>query len=164
MSETKDNPMPDKIIKVRAVKNANIRHRTYFGNSLRRTKQSFKDECDVNNIMRKFEKTGLIDHVNNHQGEYGQFIGFDDYHTSLNQIQDAEASFMTIPAKIRAKFDNSAGKFLAFAQNPDNLPKMVEMGLAKARPKTPETPENPTPTSKAAKQASDEPAQNPANP
>src|SRR6185369_4770159 len=28
------------------------------------TKQSFKDECDINNIVRRFEATGIVDHIN----------------------------------------------------------------------------------------------------
>lgn len=27
------------------------------------TKQSFKDECDINQIVAKFEKTGLVNHL-----------------------------------------------------------------------------------------------------
>lgn len=94
------------------------------------TKQSFKDECDVNNIMKKFEKTGLLDHVNNHKGDYGNYIGYEDYQTSLNRIASAQDAFNTIPASIRARFDNSPLEFLRFAQNPENFDKMVEMGLA----------------------------------
>ncbi len=97
-------------------------------------KQSFRDECDINWIMARFEKTGLVNHLNTHQGNYGSFIGFEDYHTSMNQILAAETSFMTLPARVRAKFENDAAEFLRFAQDPKNLPEMVEMGLAHKRP------------------------------
>ena len=36
-----------------------------------RTRQSMRDECDINAIMRKYIKTGAIDHVNKYSGEYG---------------------------------------------------------------------------------------------
>ncbi len=97
-------------------------------------KQSFKEECDINNIMRKFKESGVIEHLNTHHGDYGNFIGFDDYQTSLNKIHEAQDAFMTLPVTVRKQFDNSPQLFLAFAQNPDNLEKMQEMGLA---PKTP---------------------------
>ncbi len=103
--------------------------------------------------MRKFEKRGTIEHLNTHKGDYGNFIGFQDYHTSLNQILDAEAAFQTIPAKIRAQFQNDPATFLEFAQNPENQEDLVELGLARARPPEPvegdqpsaqgETPEKP---------------------
>ncbi len=94
------------------------------------TKQSFADECDVNNIMKRFEKTGVLDHLNTHQGDYADFIGVEDYKTSMDRIQAATAAFMTIPARIRAQFDNDPAKFVAFAEDPDNLDAMVDLGLA----------------------------------
>lgn len=97
-------------------------------------KQSFKDECDINHIMAHFEKSGLIDHFNTHQGDYGDFAGVEDYHSSLLRIHAAEAAFMTIPSKIRAQFDNDASKFLAFAQDPNNYDALVDLGLAERQP------------------------------
>ena len=96
--------------------------------------QSFQAECDVNGIMKKFEKTGLLDHVNEHHGDYGNYIGFDDYHASLNSIRAAEDAFNSIPAKIRAKFDNDPAQFLLFVQDDDNHDEIVAMGLANAGP------------------------------
>ncbi len=98
------------------------------------TKQASKDETDINWIMARFEKTGLLDHLNTHQGEYGDFIGFEDYHTSMNRIRDAEVAFATIPAKVRAHFNNDAAEFLRIAQDPDQHDLMVELGLARAAP------------------------------
>ncbi len=102
-----------------------------------RTKQSFKDETDINLIMARHKASGVIDHLNTHQGDYGNFIGYQDYHTSLNQILEAEDAFLTIPAKTRSIFDNDPGKFLAFVQNPDNLDEMIELGLAPPKPVKP---------------------------
>lgn len=105
-----------------------------------RTKQSFAKESNINLIMAKYEKTGLIDHLNQFEGRYGDFIHYQDYHSSMNQIRQAGEAFMTIPATVRAKFDNDPAKFLEFAQNPDNLEELVEMGLARAKPITSEAP------------------------
>ena len=95
-----------------------------------RTKQSFKKECDINNIMSKYEKTGIISHCRQHGGEYGDFIAAPDYHTAMTEITRAEEMFMAIPAGVRAKFGNDPAAFLAFAQDPENLEEMREMGLA----------------------------------
>lgn len=95
-----------------------------------RTKQSFKKETDINFILAQSEKGLLVTHLNAHQGSYGDFIAAPDYHTALNRIHDADAAFMTIPASIRARFNNDAAQFLAFAQDTDNLAEMREMGLA----------------------------------
>lgn len=96
-----------------------------------RTKQSFAEESNINIIMRRYEKTGVLDHFNRHQGDYGNFLNAPDYHTALNGIRAAETAFMELPAGVRSKFQNNPAAFLDFVQNPDNLEEMVEMGLAK---------------------------------
>lgn len=104
-----------------------------------RAKQNFKDECDINKIMAKYEKRGTIEHLNQHQGKYGDFIHAQDYHLSLNLLLAADDAFASIPSKIRAKFDNDPAIFLDFAQNPENLDQMISMGLAPSRPREPGT-------------------------
>lgn len=98
------------------------------------TKQSFQAECNINEIMSKFDKTGLLEHLNTHQGDYGNFLGFEDYHTSVNRVIEANEAFMTIPAAVRAKFNNDPAKFMEFAQDHENLDELIEMGLANPRP------------------------------
>lgn len=93
--------------------------------------QEFKTQCDVNHIMRKFEKTNLLNHVNRREGQYGDFMEARSYHESLNLIREADEMFMTVPSKIRERFDNDAGKFLAFVQDEANAEAMAEMGLLK---------------------------------
>lgn len=91
------------------------------------TKQSHKDECDVNMIMVRFEKTGLIDHINQFKGGYGDAIGVVDYHTAQNQIIAADAAFLSLPAKLRARFHNDPGAFLSFADNPANAKELAAL-------------------------------------
>ena len=99
-----------------------------------RTKQSFAEESNINVIMAKYEKTQMLTHLNTHQGNYGSFIGYADYHTSMNAIRLAEEMFMAIPATTRAEFDNDPARFLEFVQDEKNHDRMVELGLAYAKP------------------------------
>jgi phage internal scaffolding protein len=94
------------------------------------------ENCDINNIMAKYEKTGIIEHCRDHQGQYGDFSEIIDYQATLQLVQDAHDMFLTLPAKVRKKFDNDPGKFLQYADDPANLAEMREMGLV-----PPETPE-----------------------
>lgn len=94
------------------------------------THQSFKDECDINNIMSRYAKTGVVTHVNRFQGRYGDFSEIADYQTALGIVKNAEEMFLTLPAQIRAEFDNDPGTFIEFAENPANLDRMVQLGLA----------------------------------
>ena len=99
------------------------------------TKQSFQEECDVNRIMKRFEKTGLMEHVNTFGGAYGDYTSVpQDYQACLDQVREAQEMFMTIPAKVRAQFDNDPGAFLAFVGDPANAEEMVKMGLANPPP------------------------------
>lgn len=108
-----------------------------------RTHQSFKDQCDVNRIMAKFEETGTIDHANTYRGLYGDFSALADYHTLCNQVIRAQSMFMELPSKIRAMFRNDPGEFLAFAEDPENAEQMVELGLMRPEdvPEAPPEPE-----------------------
>lgn len=95
-----------------------------------RTRQSFNDETNINNIMARFDKTGLIDHVNEHQGSYGDFSEISDYHTALNHVIQAQDSFNSLPSKLRAHFDNDPGLFLDFMTDPANTEEIKKMGLS----------------------------------
>lgn len=93
------------------------------------TKQAFRDECNVNTIMQKYQKTGLLPHVNAHKGFYGDFTDVQDYQTSLNQVMAAQDMFSELPSSIRIQFDNDPAKFLHFVGDPENRDQMREMGL-----------------------------------
>lgn len=95
-----------------------------------RTEQTHKTECDINNILRRYDSTGLITHVNNTVAQYGDFSEVDDYQTSLQKVMDAENAFLALPSEARKFFENDPAKFLDFAADPKNHEVMVELGLA----------------------------------
>lgn len=119
------------------------------------THQAHKRECDVNNIMAKFEKTGVLEHRNTYQGEYADFTNAPmDYQESLNQVLEAEEMFSSLPSKIRARFGNSPAAFLDFVDNPESGPEMVKMGLAVQQPE--DVFEEPKKTTEITKKVSEE--------
>lgn len=93
-----------------------------------RTKQSFRDECDINNILRQFNVTGELP-VGSVQPQYGDFSGITDYQSALNAVMAAQDSFLALPAKVRAKFDNDPALFVEFASNEANRDEMKALGL-----------------------------------
>lgn len=86
-------------------------------------------DCDINNIMARYERDGLLPHVNQFQGQYGDFTGVVDYQSALNVVMNAEDCFLSLPAQIRKRFDNDPGSFLDFVTNPENRDEMISMGL-----------------------------------
>jgi len=104
------------------------------GDSL--TQQHFKAETDIINIIKKHDRTGIIEHVARGVAHYGDYSEINEYAEALNMVNSANASFMELPAEIRAMFGNNAGEFFEFATNPENKTKMEDLGLAE-RPNTP---------------------------
>lgn len=96
-----------------------------------RAKQSMKDECDINFIMAKYQKTGLVNHLSRFQGEYGDFPDLTlDFQEAMQALADASEMFETIPASIRKRFNNDPGEFLSFATDPQNQSELQRLGLA----------------------------------
>lgn len=90
--------------------------------------QHFKDECDINNILRQFNITGLLPE-SPLSPRYGDFSGISDYHTALNRVIAAQDEFEALPAQIRARFDNDPAKLIEFLDNEANRPVAEELGL-----------------------------------
>lgn len=93
-----------------------------------KTQQSFKAETDINNILKKYQKTGAITHLNEHGENYG-FATATDYHAALNLQISAQNMFNALPSSLRSKFEGDPAKFLAFVQDETNLPEMQTLGL-----------------------------------
>lgn len=91
--------------------------------------QSDYDRSDINLIVERFIRTGVLESVRQTQGQYGDFSEIKNYRSALDQVRRAEESFMTLPATVRAKFDNDPGQFLDFIHDPTNEKEMFEMGL-----------------------------------
>lgn len=116
-----------------------------------KTRQSMKDECDINVIMRKYTKTGIIDFVNNREPQFGDATGI-DFQVAMDTVQEAQTMFGEMPASVRKKFNNDPALFLDFVSDPNNLDELYELGLAvKPKEEVPaQTPEevaaNPAPS------------------
>lgn len=106
-----------------------------FSKSVSRTKQSMKAECDINNIMRKYQRTGAIAHVRQFGGQYGD-VSPVDFHEAMNTVLEAEKMFLALPATLRRRFDNDPAEFLRFVQDPATVEEQIELGLREA-PKRP---------------------------
>lgn len=98
-----------------------------------RTKQSFKEECDINNIMARFQRTGVLDFTTRHQGTYMDVTGL-DYQRAMDLVVQGQELFDALPSSLRSRFHNEPAEFLDFVQDPKNAAELVELGLAKARP------------------------------
>lgn len=95
------------------------------------THKSMAAECDINQIMLKWQKTGVIEHRNTFQGQYSDFTNTPtDYQEAMNQVLEADEMFSSLPSSVRKRFANDPANFLEFVGDPTNIPEMIKLGLA----------------------------------
>lgn len=102
-----------------------------------KTKQSFKEEADTNNIVKKHGRLAIQQQAALAIKEYGDYTEINEYQQSLDLIRNSNENFAKLPSEIRKEFNNNAGEFLEFATNPKNEEKMYELGIAKRPLKEP---------------------------
>lgn len=114
-----------------------------------RTKQSFKDECDINTIMARYQQTGqLPDLLTKNNGQYLDVTGY-DYQEAMQLVAGAHSLFAELPSHVRLRFENDPSQFLAFTSDPKNREEMARLGLLRADYKPAEPPAS-TPAEKPA--------------
>jgi len=97
-------------------------------------KQSEKDSCDINVILRRYEKTGILPDLIKQDPQYGDFADVPDFQAAHAIVSMAMAQFEALDAPLRKRFDNDPAQFLAFATDKANLEEMRKLGLAKPAP------------------------------
>lgn len=96
------------------------------------THQSFKDECDINNLVARYQRTGSWSDgmtIPSVQPSFGTFDQNFTYYEAQNLIKRAENEFMSLPASVRSRFDNDPGKLLSFVDDPANAEEAAKLGL-----------------------------------
>ncbi|WNK14899.1 MAG: internal scaffolding protein [Microvirus sp.] len=95
------------------------------------TKQADLKDCDINLIMRRYEKTGYLPDLIVKDGRYGDFSEVPDYQEACNIVKHADEQFQALDVEIRNRFSNDPAKFLAFVTDPKNIDEIDKMGLLK---------------------------------
>lgn len=95
-----------------------------------KTIQSGKNEANINNIIKKYDKRQLVADAQAAIKNYGDFTTINEYQESQNIIAQATQSFAALPSEIRQRFGNNPGEFFEFATNPANNAELIKLGLA----------------------------------
>lgn len=93
------------------------------------TLQSHAEDADINVMMRRFIKTGVLPQARR-LPTYGDFSDIGTYREALDRIRVADDSFMSLDPAIRARFGGDPAAFVDFCSDPANLPELRRMGLA----------------------------------
>lgn len=121
-----------------------------FGESM--TQQHFKDECDINNILKSYR--GKI--PASEEPAFFMDCTVNDLQSAYEIAEDIGARFDSLDSEVRARFNNNPLELLEFVHNADNATAAIELGLL---PK-PEPAPAPAPAPEPAPAPAPEPVEN----
>lgn len=93
------------------------------------TQQNFKDETDLNIMIRKY---GVLPVSEVNWKEFDATVIPQDYQQLQNMLLEADQAFMELPADVRKAADNDPQKFLAIVESQQAEIKKQERESAKA--------------------------------
>lgn len=98
-----------------------------------KVKAAFAGECDINTIMRRALKTGVlpVDGLDR-KPMFGDFSDIGDFHSVQNRLIACQESFLTLGADIRERFNNDPAQLLAFLSDVKNKDEAIKLGLIEA--------------------------------
>lgn len=108
------------------------------------TVQSQTEDSDINVIWERYVKGADLPISQLRVPLEGDFADVTDYFGAQLAMRSVSETFDRLPAKIRNRFDNDAGKFFQFCTDWDNLPELEAMGFDVAAYKAPEEPAAPS--------------------
>lgn len=100
-----------------------------------KTDQSFKEDCDVNIVLKKFMKTGQLTHVNRKTASYSDVSEVPNLLDAHVQLSEAKKAFMKLPAELRKKLGNNPLALDEYLRDPENLEEAIQYGLLEKRAK-----------------------------
>ena len=101
------------------------------------TQQHFKDECDVNKIVDRYVKTGILEHQSAIDAHYGDVSELPtDLMAAYDAVGRAEAAFADLPSDVRKSLDNDPARLQEWLANPDNRADAEKYGLLLSKSQT----------------------------
>lgn len=90
--------------------------------------QHFREEVKINNIIAKYNKTGIISHVAKTRKVFGEFRDLADGIQDLDKVVKAQQAFDTLPPPLKKEFGDIKG-FFEYLGNEKNHDQLVQWGI-----------------------------------
>jgi len=98
------------------------------------TRQSFQKECNINNIMSKYQKTGVIQHIARNEQRYAD-VTAPDFKKAMDMVTETTQLFESLPSTVRKEFNHDPSEFLDAIQNPtENKEVLTQLGFLNPDP------------------------------
>ena len=96
------------------------------------TQQNFKKEQDINTIMKRYIKTGILGDplsIRNANPKFGNFDNVADFHTQMNRLTELQTEFNELNSEVRNRFNNDPAELVEFLADPKNEDEARELGF-----------------------------------
>jgi len=91
-------------------------------------KQSFKEECDINTIIKRFG-LGYELPQDVRIPTSGDYTNITDFHSAMTAVRQAQESFNALPADVRTFFGNDPQGYVEYCLDEKNAGRLGELGL-----------------------------------
>ena len=122
-------------------KNGSRRVQLHCGESM--TDPSFKQMCDINNIISQYQKTGQLPHFKEKIPQYVNIPSIPSFMEAFDLVQSAVELFDELPAEVRKAMDNDPANLEEFVTDEKNQELLIKHGLMTKKEKAPEEPKPP---------------------
>jgi len=99
------------------------------------TQQHFKSEVNINNIIAKFNRTGILGDGEKAVPRYADVSLFGDFSQCQARIQEGKNAFQELPLEVRKLAGNDPARLWDVLQNPENREILVNAGVLEPRKK-----------------------------
>lgn len=92
--------------------------------------QSEAQIADINEIVARYQKTGILDHLSRHESSFGSITG-EQYKDYCDAIAQTNSLFEQLPSAAREFFQNDKAAFLDYVSDltEDRRDQLAEFGL-----------------------------------
>lgn len=93
------------------------------------TQQHFKDECDINRIIKRYQQTGVLGNPLEPVPKpiYEDVSNLPSFEQSMQTVARTSEYFDSLPSEVRQQFNYNVSDFVRYISDPDNLAKFQQL-------------------------------------
>ena len=92
------------------------------------TQQQFAQECDINYIVKRAQRTGTIPVVSTQEMQFGA-LDEDTFKARMDKMAEIKSYFECLPSEIRLHYQNSVNEFIAAMNTEEGVEEGRKLGI-----------------------------------